>query len=316
MPRLKLIMNPASDRGQTARIGEALQALLQERAAIASEKGQRYEMDWVLTDYPRHATELARQAAEEGFDIIVAVGGDGTIHEVINGLMAIDAGKRPALGIIPVGTGNDFVHNLGLSVDKAESARRLFAEKTRTIDVGLISDCKGRQEYWNNSVGIGFTGAVSIATRKLTKVRGFLVYFIAVLETILFKPPSIRARIQIDDQPASDRSISVISLCNGPREGGGFPTGPGAVMDDGYITCMIMRGMSRLRMLYFLPIVMKGKHLAYKQSFEESTIRQIHIEADRTLPIHIDGEIFGPWEADIRQVEANIIPAAIKVLCG
>ena len=252
MPRLKLIVNPASDRGRTAQIGEALQALLQERASAASERGRHYEMDWVLTTHPGHATVLAQEAAEEGFDIIVAVGGDGTVHEVVNGLMHIDAEKRPALGIIPVGTGNDFVHNLGLTTDRAEAAHCLFADKSRAVDIGVISDDKGRQEYWDNTVGIGFSGAVNIATRKLTKARGFIVYLLAVLETILFRPPTIQARIQIDDQPVSERAISMISLCNGPREGGGLPVAPHAVMDDGLITCMIMRGMSRLILLCLL----------------------------------------------------------------
>ncbi len=316
MPRLKLIVNPASDRGRTAEIGEALQALLHERVAAASGKGQPYDLDWVLTEQPGHASALAEQAARAGFDIIVAVGGDGTVHEVINGLMRIEVDKRPALGIIPVGTGNDFAHNLGLSLDQSESAHRLFAGKTRLVDIGTISDDKGRQEYWDNTAGIGFSGAVNIATRKLTKARGFIVYLIAVLETILFRPPTIHARIQIDDQPASDCAVSMVSLCNGPREGGGFPVGPHAVMDDGKITYMIMRGMSRLLMLYFLPILMGAKHLEYKRYFEESTAQRLRIEADRTLAIHADGEIFGPWEAGIRQVEVGIIPAAIRVLCG
>ena len=316
MLRLKLLVNPASDRGRTAQIGEALQALLQERAAVALEKGQRYELDWMLTTHPGHATELAQLAAKDGFDIVVAVGGDGTVHEVVNGLMTIEAKKRPVLGIIPVGTGNDFAHNLGMTTDQSEAAHRLFSEKSRLIDVGLISDGKGRQEYWDNTVGIGFSGAVNIATRKRTRARGFIVYLVSVVETILLRPPTIQARIQIDDQPVTDRPISMISLCNGPREGGGFPVAPHAVMDDGLITCMIMRGMSRFLMLYFLPIVMGANHLKYKRSFEENTISRIHIEADQTLAIHVDGEIFGSWEADVRQVDASIIPAAIKVMCG
>lgn len=316
MPRLKLIVNPASDRGRTAQIGEALQALLHERAAAASEKGQSYDLDWVLTEQPGHAVVLAEQAAQEGFDVIVAIGGDGTVHEVINGLMRIEADKRPTLGIIPVGTGNDFVHNLGLSLDRSQAARSLFAGNTRLVDIGTISDDKGRQEYWDNTVGIGFSGAVNIAGRRLTKARGFIVYLIAVLETILFRPPTIDARIQIDDRPAGERQVSMVSLCNGPREGGGFPVAPHAVMDDGKITYMIMRGMSRLLMLYFLPIVMSANHLKYERYFEEATAERLRIESDQTLAIHADGEIFGSWEADIRQVEVSIIPSAIKVLCG
>lgn len=316
MPRLKIIVNPASDRGRTAQIGEALQALLHERATAASEKGQPYDLDWELTEQPGHATALAEQATREGFDIIVAVGGDGTVHEVINGLMRIEADKRPILGIIPVGTGNDFVHNLGLSLDRSQAAHCLFAGNTRLVDIGMISDGSGRREYWDNTIGIGFSGAVNIAGRKRTKTRGFIVYLMAVLETILLRPPAINALIQIDDQPAGEREVSMVSICNGPREGGGFPVAPHAVMDDGKITYMIMRGMSRLLMLYFLPIVMSANHLKYEWYFEEATAQRLHIEANQTLAIHADGEIFGSWEADVRQVEVSITPAAIKVLCG
>lgn len=316
MPRLKLIVNPASDRGRTAQIGETLQALLHDRAAAASEKGQPYDLDWVLTEQPGHASVLAEQAAREGFDIIVAVGGDGTVHEVINGLMRIETDKRPILGIIAVGTGNDFVHNMGLPLDQVQAVHCLFSGKTRLVDIGTIADDKGRQEYWDNTIGIGFSGAVNIAGRKLTKARGFLVYLIAVLETILLRPPTIRARIQIDDQPAGERAVSMVSLCNGPREGGGFPVAPHAVMDDGKLTYLIMRGMNRLVMLYFLPIVMNANHLKYRRFFEEATAERLRIEASQTLAIHADGEIFGSWEADVRRVEVGIVPAAIRVLCG
>lgn len=316
MPRLKLIMNPASDRGHTAQMGEALQALLHERATAASQKGQPYDLDWVLTEQPGHATGLAHQAAKEGFDVVVAVGGDGTVHEVVNGLMQVEAKRRPLLGIIPVGSGNDFVHNLGLPTDENEAAHCLFAGETRPIDICTVTDSSGRQEYWDNTIGIGFSGAVNIATRKRTKMRGFLVYLTSVLETILFKPPVLHARIQIDDQPLIERQIAMLSLCNGPREGGGFPVAPDAVVDDGLITYMIMRRMSRPVMLYFLPIVMSAKHLNYKNFFEEGTAQRLRIETQETMAIHADGEIFGPWEADIRQLEVSVIPAAIQVLCG
>jgi diacylglycerol kinase (ATP) len=315
MPRLKLIVNPASDRGRTAQIGEALQALLHERAIAAEERGQRYELDWVLTEHPNHATVLAEEAAQQKFDVVVAVGGDGTVHEVINGLMRVQADKRPALGVLPVGTGNDFAHNLGLPTDENQAVHCLFTENMRTIDVGALSDGSGRQEYWVNTIGVGFSGAVNIATRKLTRARGFIVYLISVLETIFFRPPTIQARIQIDDRPATERSISMVSLCNGPREGGGFPVAPNAVMDDGKLTVMIMRGMSRLMMLYFLPIVMSANHLKYKRYFEELAIDRISIKSGQTLAIHADGEIFGSWEANVRKMEVSIIPAGLRVLC-
>jgi diacylglycerol kinase family enzyme len=88
------------------------------------------------------------------------------------------------------------------------------------------------------------------------------------------------------------------------------------VMDDGKLTYMIMQSINRLLMIYFLPILMNANHLKYKRYFAEATAQRLRIEADRTMAIHADGEIFGSWEANVRQVEVSIIPAAIRVLCG
>lgn len=316
MPRIKLIMNPTSDRGRTAEIGETLQILLKERAEAASTKHRKYDLDWSLTEHPGHATDLAHDAAKQGFDIVTAVGGDGTVHEVVNGLMKVNALRRPKLAVLPVGSGNDFAHNAGLPIDPGDAAHCLFGEQHRRIDVGTIKDGTGRMVYWDNTISLGFGGAVSIASRKITFVHGFAMYFIAVMQTILFKPPALDTRIQFDDLPEQERGISMMSICNGPREGGGFPVAPNAVMDDGLISYMIMRKMGRLPMLYFVPVVMSAKHLNYKKSFEEGTATKLRIEADSTLAIHTDGEIFGPWEADIRQIEVGIIPGGIEVMCG
>jgi diacylglycerol kinase (ATP) len=309
MVRYKLILNPASDKWHTKDRLKSLQQLVEQLAA-----GGSHELVWATTDRPRHAIDLARDSASEAVDVVVAIGGDGTVHEVVNGLMQIPREQRPRLGIIPVGSGNDFAANVGLPKKSEDAAQRLFGGTTRTVDVGTITDGTGRTEYWDNTVGIGFSGAVNIASRNLTKLRGFLGYLVAVLQTIIYKPQELDAKMAFEGHPNHQQGISMLAICNGPREGGGFPVAPDAVLDDGKITYTIMRNVNRAQMLFFLPVVLTAQHLRFKKFFTPGTTTDFSIKTDKTMAIHTDGEVFGPWEADIRQVDITLIPAALDIL--
>lgn len=314
MRRLKLIFNPVADRGHAAQSADELQQIVDAEVTEARENRHPVEVVWARTEYKGHAVELARDAAAEGFDVVTAIGGDGTVHEVVNGLMATDEAQRPLLGVIPFGSGNDFAHNVGLPSDPHEATRCLLGEATRPVDIGTIKDGSGRCEYWTNTVGIGFSGAVNMAARRYTRVRGFLVYLVAVFETIASAPFSLKAQIKVDDSAAAEHEVAMIAFCNGPREGGGFFVGPGAAMDDGLITYVLMRNMSRASMLRFLPIVMNGKHLKHSRFFQRGEAKQIQLETNRTMAIHADGEVFGSWDAGIRELELKMLPAAVRVL--
>ncbi len=314
MPRLKMILNPAADHGHAAEKGPRLREVIEGQVRGASNGGD-YTLSWVSTERPRHAVELAHEAAQEGYDVVVAIGGDGTVHEVVNGLMRVPADRRPLLGVVPVGSGNDFAYNIGLPADPLEAVHCLLGTATRAVDVGLITDETGRQEYWDNTIGIGFTGAVNIAAQSKTRWRGFMLYFISVLETIFLRPVTLDATLEVDGGAPRTLGITTISICNGPREGGGFPVAPDACVDDGLITYTIMRRMSRFNMLRFLPVVMQGQHLKHPRFFESGTARHMRIQAAQTMAIHVDGEVFGPWEAGLRRVEVSILPQALRVLC-
>lgn len=317
MPRMKLILNPVADRGRAADVGKALQVVLRERAEVESHNGKHYDLDWVLTEHTGHATQLARKAAEEGFDIVVAVGGDGTVNEVVNGLLQVDSKRRPKLGAIPIGSGNDFTHNVGIPDKAAEAIHGLFSEKTRKVDAGTIKDhTNNREMFWDNTIGIGFGGAVNSAAKQWPGLYGFVMYLVAVIQTIVFKPPALEASIQYDDNPPVQRSIAMLSICNGPREGGGFPVAPNAVMDDGLISWVIMRKMGRLPMFYFVPVVMSAGHLAYKSYFSEGTAKHIRVQTDKEMVIHVDGELFCPYDQDVHDVEVTFMPGALEVLVG
>ncbi|MEJ2150487.1 MAG: diacylglycerol kinase family lipid kinase [Chloroflexota bacterium] len=316
MPRMQIILNPAADHGHARQVGSDLRALIEGGAEVAAaQNGHRYELDWVLTEAPGHATSLAYEASQQGYDAVVAVGGDGTIHEMVNGLMQAEDGQRPRLGVIPAGSGNDFAANLGFTANPKEALSSVFGSQTRLIDVGRIKDETGRQEYWQNTIGIGFSGAVNIATRHLQRWRGFMMYLMAVLETIAYHPDSLQTKLHIDDNHPWETAISMLSLCNGPREGGGFPVAPDAVMDDGLLTYTTMGKMNRLQMLRFIPVVMTGKHLEkHPDHFTGGTFKRLMIESDLPLAIHTDGEVYGSWEMGIRRIEASVVPGALEVL--
>lgn len=315
MPRMKFILNPAANRGDTGKQSDFLHQLLARQMQAAREDGLHYEPDWVTTEYRGHAVELAHQAAKEGYDVVVSVGGDGTTHEIINGLMRSEPENRPRLGIIPVGSGNDFAFNVGLSGDLEEAARCLFSGKVRLIDVGTIADGSGRKEYWNNTIGIGFSGIVNILASKVKRLRGLMVYFKAVLETIFFHLPDMHIRVKADDQEAVEHRLTMLSVCNGPREGGGFPVVPGALVDDGLISFLLMQRVNRLQTLYFLPIVMAAKHLKHERFFKTVDAKRLQVTSDHPLIIHTDGEIYAGWDSEVRQLEFTMIPSAIELLC-
>src|SRR5690606_27440178 len=115
-----------------------------------------------------HAVELARQAAEEGCDLVIAMGGDGTVHEVMNGLMQVPAEKRPVMGVVPIGSGNDFAYSIGITQKSSYAlAHALKAENVQPVDIGLMTDEHGRREYFDNTLGIGFDAVVTIRSHKL-----------------------------------------------------------------------------------------------------------------------------------------------------
>lgn len=302
MPRkIKLILNPTANHGRSLQIAADLRSLVAGR-----------EADWSGTDYPAHATELARQAGEQGYDLVVAVGGDGTVHEVINGLMQVPPGKRPALGIVPLGSGNDFAHILGVPEDPFEALHSALNGQPHSLDVGLVRDQNGRQEYFNNTLGIGFDAVVTIRSRKITLVHGFLMYFAAVVQTIVLNFEAMNLHVETEAE-TWDMPTLMLTLGNGPREGGGFLVTPEARYDDGLLNYATIRKVSRPMMFRLIPEVMKGTHGRFKQ-VRMGVCRRMAVGSDRPLYIHLDGEIFAGFGADARRLEIEIQPGAVRFL--
>lgn len=304
MGKKLLIYNPTANH---RRAGEMLSDVQQMVANLG-------EADWVGTEQLGGGVGLAAKAAEQGYDMVVAVGGDGTVHEVVNGLMQTPADRRPVFGVLPMGSGNDFAMAAGVRADLKQAVERLFSGSTREIDAASIRDSdSGRLEYWCNTCGIGLDAKIGFVARRITRIHGFLMYLSATLYTVFREYESVNMKIWIDDQPPFEQDVLMLTIGNGPREGGGFHTTPDSKVDDGVLEFARFRYANRLVILTLIPKIMEGKHTT-SPYVTMGAFRRMRIEADRALPIHMDGETFAGYESDVRQVEIEILPGALQVM--
>lgn len=302
MAETLLIRNPIAGRGAGERLWPRL-------AAELADLGLDFEME--TTEGPGHAACLAAEAVAHGIGKVVAVGGDGTVNEVLNGLIeAGDSANQVALGILPIGTGNDLAFGAGLPLDLEAACRVLARGEGRDVDVGCVRADNERPLYFGNGVGLGFDAMVNIESRKLRRLRGFLVYLVAVFRTMAFYYHAPQTCISVDGVETNQASL-MISVMNGSRVGGGFYVTPGSQMDDGRFDLCIAGALSRPEMLAFVPRFMRGSH---------TTDRRITMAQGRTVSVscespwagHVDGEIYGLGG---RHFEIELLPQRLHLLC-
>jgi len=300
--RTKLIFNPIANLGRAWNVASSLRP-------IAAEYGGA---DWAGTVYPTHATELARSAALEGYDTVVAMGGDGTVHEVLNGLMQVPAEKRPRLGIVPIGSGNDLAFSTGISLNPEEAMRQALNGTPHPVDLGLAADNLGREEYWDNAIGLGFDTIVTIHSRKVPIFQGFTVYLLAVLRTILFDYQPFNLHVCVDGKEWT-REYMLFVMMNGKREGGGFHVTPASLADDGQLDYLGVDRVSRLKMLQILPAVLAGTHGSMNECAID-TFKEMELTSDKPLYVHLDGEIFATPQTGVNRLSIRLLPGALQVM--
>ena len=302
--KVKIILNPMADMGNAWRVARDLRSITEQHGGV----------DWSGTVYPGHAIDLAKQAGEQGYDLVIAMGGDGTVHEVMNGLMQVPEEKRPILGVVPVGSGNDFAHGIGIHGDSGKALSHALDGTPSAIDLGLMTDGDGRKEYFDNTLGIGFGAIVTIRSHQLPLLRGFLMYLAAVIQAIIVDHNPITMQIETDTEKWEQKVIYLV-LCNGPREGGGFIIAPEAKIDDGMLHYAMITDVSRAMMFRIVPEVMNGTHGRFKQ-VKMGTCKKFTLSADRPLYIHADGEIFSGPGSNVRKVSFELLPSALQVIRG
>ncbi len=288
------IVNPAARHGET---GKMLPVV--ERLADGI-----IDYTIVLSDKPCHAKEIASDAS--GYDSIVAVGGDGTVHEVLNGIMERPENDRPALTIIPTGSGNDYCRTLGISFDLPTAIRQIATGTTRMMDVGLVNGI-----YFANSISIGLDARVTAKAVELkvtTGWSGMMLYLRAVINVLLRQFYSHKVRLQFNDELSVDYEMLLLAATNGATYGGGFVVTPDAVSDDGELDLCILDRVSLPGAFMRLPFLMVGKH-THMKPIHMSRHTSVRIESDKPIAGQIDGEVMLETAYDI-----SILPRALKTI--
>jgi diacylglycerol kinase (ATP) len=293
----KVIVNPAAGANSTRRKWPDIRSLI---------KAAGINFDFQFTEAKGHGIELARKAASEGYRFLVAVGGDGTIHEVANGIMDSKQNET-VLGIISTGTGSDLSRSTGLSQDIPRACSALNSQRRLVIDMGQVEyQVKGetKQRYFINSAGIGFDAEVVAATERLPKYFGGTIPYLTGLFRSFIGYRNKKVSFNLGSQSEQARVLSIV-VANGRYFGGGMHIAPEAKLDDKLLDVVIIGNFGKIELIKNLSRVYKGTHLTHpKIRLEKSTA--ISIQSDKPFLIHADGEILGEGPVSFR-----LLPAAL-----
>ena len=308
MNTYKIIVNPVSGRGKGAASIPAIRQLLE---------SHNLDYDLVQTGRPWHAAELAEQAVQAGYQVIVSVGGDGTANEVLNGLMLAKsrnpgAALPAAMGILCVGRGNDFAYGMGIPSDLQAGCQVLAQNHHRTVDIGRVSGGDYPQgRYFGNGVGIGFDAVVGFEALKMKRLSGFPSYIVAALKTIFLYFQAPEVQVKFDGQNMQLRAL-MVSVMNGRRMGGGFRMAPTARQDDGLFDLCIAEQVSRSRIFGLIPHFMRGDQ-ASQPEVRTAQARYLTVQAVQgSLPVHADGETICTHGV---QLTLELLPRQIEMVC-
>jgi diacylglycerol kinase (ATP) len=278
------IVNPAAGKGTGARIITPLEALIL-RSGL--------QCRIVQTEGPGHATALAKSATES---VVVSVGGDGTVNEVVNGLI----GTEKSMGILPSGSGNDFVKSVHIPKRLDTAFAKCLSGNVQQVDVGTVS-CGppgAPVRLFVNGVGIGFDAAVAARTREIRSLRGLPLYLMAVFQTLrTYKNPVLS--INLDGTRVSGRHL-LIAVGNGVCAGGGFYLTPRASVEDGLLDFCMIGDAAVGRILRLMPLVLWGKHLSKKDIVTYVQGRSFELTSEEPIHVHADGEIVGEGVKNVR----------------
>jgi len=292
-----IIVNPTAGGGRAGRLVGWLRERLERR------RDARLE----ITTRAGDAELLAANAAQTGHDRVVAVGGDGTVQEVANGLAGA-ARTTVSLGIVPMGSGNDLARSMGLPRDPAAAWTIAMGAGTWVIDLLLATDGDGHSRWFGSAGGIGFDAQVASAMARRNGWQrgqaGYLLTTLVELRRFVNRP----VELTVDGTTAS-RQVLFIALANGEYYGGGMRIAPGASLDDGQLDLCVVGDVSRITALRQLANLYRGTHVAHPK-VDMLRGRSVSIDGDRATLVHLDGEPFGHLPLRVDLHPARLLVAA------
>ncbi len=265
---------------------------------------------------PGHAEMLARKGVEYEYRVIIAAGGDGTVNEVLNGIMTSSDPKSVTMGIIPIGRGNDFAWFAGIPFDIRRAVELIISRKSSLVDVGI---CKGTGHregmYFFNGAGFGFEPAVNFRAMGYRHLNGMPSYVVAFFYILFHFPKPHHIRLTIDGKE-QELDTQQISVCNGRRMGSTFIMAPKASISDGVFDVMYTtHPFSRLGEILKAAIsFIRGSHVSDKADFDYLNAKRVHIEVEGDgIEAHCDGEVFSRRGSSF---DISILPQAIALIHG
>jgi YegS/Rv2252/BmrU family lipid kinase len=302
-PRTLLIVNPIASGGRTGRLWPGIQARM---AAVGLPFDHRF------TAGPGDAIRLARQAVEHGYELVVAVGGDGTINEVVNGLMLAGDGQKAGaeLGLIMTGRGSDFGRTVGVPADPGEVAARLAEPRRATIDVGLVEYHQGAtsyRRYFVNVGGGGFDGEVAVRANRSPRFMGGTVPYLSSLVISLVTYRNKPIELTLDQGKPQHLKVNAVVVANGQYFGGGMRVAPDADPNDGLFDVVIVGDMGKIEFLRATPSVYEGTHVNHPK-VSVFRAREVSVRSAQPLLLQVDGEVCGH-----SPLHFELIPQALSV---
>ncbi len=308
-PEVCIILNPNAAKGKASRQRDKIETCF-------TDAGYRCEI--VSTKAPQEAVSLASQAVRDGWKLIVAAGGDGTINEVVDGTMraveelGLSPEQTPLIGLIPIGRGNDFAFSAGISKDIPTACKRIMEGERRRIDVGIVYGGdfpEGR--HFINGVGMGFEPLVNFCAMDFKRVSGMLSYVLALIKILCHYPAPIQLTMKTDN--GEERlSTQQISICNGRRMGSTFLMGPDAILDDGLLD--IVYAAQPIKGSELIPIALlffKGKQTGHRY-FKVQRTKNIVLDAPAGgMPVHADGEVIS---RNCSSISVELFPGVLTVM--
>ena len=303
--RIMFIVNPASSNGKTRRRWPLIKNIL-------DTKGVDY--DFRMTGGPLEAMELTRNSLLEGFPVVTAVGGDGTLNEVVNGFYLVDGDlrSRASLGVISMGTGSDFRRTAGIPKNPGDAVETIVRGRGSWLDVGRIiytrTDGEKGERYFINVADVGMGGETAQRVNNTSKVLGGFVSFLwgVMVSIVLYRNKEVT--VLVDDVAVWEGKGVTVALGNGRFFGGGMMIAPQAMLDDGLLDITLLPDFNKARLFMSLPRVYSGRHLDLK-GVKYLRGKKISIASPDTVLLEVDGEIPG-----ILPVEAEILPGSLRVL--
>lgn len=287
----KVIVNPIAGAGRTVRKWPQIMSLLKSI-------GLSFEYD--LTEASGHAIELAKSAAKKGYELVVSVGGDGTINEIVNGLYNAGNIRDVTLGIISTGVGSDFIRTIGIPRSYKEACQRLMNSRKLVVDLGVVeyvNNGEVSKRLFVNFAGLGFDAEVVKATTQRFKALGSTPsYLIGLLTTFVFYETK-QVSLILDGQP-EERRVWTILMSNGKYGGGGMLAAPNADLTDGLLDVVVIGDLSKLNLLKSLPRIYKGTHLSHPKVTVKRA-REIDIRPRQQMSLQADGELLGQAPAHV-----------------